>query len=513
MKEVTDPSILAQLNAPSSGKEVTDPALLSQLNAAPANPLDQLPPEKGGGNQPTVNADDIAHRILGVGEAGLSAATGAVGGAAGQVYGIGKTLASGKFGTQAGIQEGEKAGVELANKLTYQPRTQTGQNLVEGAGKALEASRLQGLPVEAGTLGRIGEVPRGALATGEGAANIAGKGAAAVGKAAGSAAAKALPEVDPATAALARDAHAMGFRLTPDQVVGGKYAKAIGEGAANLPLSGSNLKYNRDVFTQNVAKLAGVEGDKLTRKAFGDATKKVGSGIGDLNNKYDLPIDKSFVPQLRTEARGQSPEVANAVNYFAGRIAKNTEGGNLNGTVFRRINTELNNRIKATSNGDLKYALGNMQDKLLDLQQAQMSLADKAALQGLRRTYAIQRTIEPLVAKSPTGDVAPSALLGAITSTKAGKAAAARGASGDLGKLADIGQRFLKENPSSGTAERSWAQGVPSALGGLAGGTAGVAGAGLGALGAAAGTIGAANLYNRFGPAVTQRLIGAPPTQ
>jgi hypothetical protein len=480
---------------------------------SPASPLDQLPPETGGGNQPAAkNADDIAHRILGIGEAGLSAATGAAGGLAGQVYGIGKTLASGKFGTQAGIQEGEKAGVDLANKLTYQPRTQTGQNLIEGAGKLGEASRLQGLPVEAGTLGRIGEVPRGALATGEGAANIAGKGAAAVGSAASKVASKALPEVDPATAALARDAHAMGFRLTPDQVVGGKYAKAIGEGAANLPLSGSNLKYNREVFTQNVAKLAGVEGDKLTRKAFGDATKKVGSGIGELNNKYDLPIDRSFVPQLRTEARGQSPEVANAVNYFAGRIAKETQGGNLNGTTFRRINTELNNRIKATSNGDLKYALGNMQDKLLDLQQAQMSPADKTALQGLRRQYAIQRTIEPLIAKSPTGEIAPSALLGAITSTKAGKAAAARGAAGDLGKLADIGQRFLKENPSSGTAERSWAQGIPSALGGLAGGTAGVAGAGLGAAAGIGATIGAANLYNRFGPSITNRLIAAPPT-
>jgi hypothetical protein len=476
--------------------------------AAPASGLDKLPPETPQVKAPQVNADDIAHRILGVGEAGLSAATGAVGGAAGQLYGIGKTLASGKFGTQAGVQEGEKAGVELANKLTYQPRTQTGKNLTEDVGKAFEASRLQGLPVEAGTLGRIGEVPRGALAAGETAAGTVGKGARAVGQGAANVASKALPAVDPETAALARDAHVMGFRLTPDQVLGNKYAKSIGEAAANVPLSGSNLKYNRDVFTQNVAKLAGVDGDKLTRKAFGDATKKVGSGIGDLNNKYDLPIDKSFVPILKQEARGQSPEVANAVNYFAGRIAKSTEGGNLNGTTFRRINTELNNRIRSTSNGDLKYALSNMQDKLLDLQQAQMSPADKTALQGLRRQYAIQRTIEPLIAKSPTGDIAPSALLGAITSTKAGKAAAARGAAGDLGKLADIGQKFLKEQPSSGTAERMFAQGIPAALGGLVG--AGAAGA-PGAVAGLAGGIGAANAYNRLGPALTSRMIAKPP--
>lgn len=471
--------------------------------------LSALPPEGSGQGAPQVNTDDIAHRILGLGEAGLSAATGAIGGAAGQVYGIGKTLTSGKYGAQEGIREGEKAGVELANKLTYKPRTQTGQQLTEAAGKAMEASRLQGLPVEGGMLARIGEVPGAALRTGEGAANIAGKGAGAVGKAAGNVAAKALPEVDPATASLARDAHAMGFRLTPDQVIGNKYAKAIGEAAANVPLSGSNLKYNRDVFTRNVAQLAGVEGDKLTRKAFGDATKKIGSGIGELNQKYDLPIDKSFVPQLRSEARGQSPEVASAVNYFADRIAKETKGNNLNGTTFRRINTDLGKRIRSTGNGDLKYALSNMQDKLLDLQQAQMLPADKAQLQALRRQYATQRTIEPLVAKSPTGDIAPSALLGAISSTKAGKAAAARGAAGDLGKLADIGQRFLKEQPSSGTAERMFAQGIPAALGGLVGaGAAGAPGAAAGLVG----SLGAANLYNRFGPAVTSRLIAAPPT-
>jgi hypothetical protein len=476
-------------------------------SAAKAAPLDQLPPEQGGGNQPTVNADGIAHRILGVGEAGLSAATGALGGAAGQVYGIGKTLASGKFGTQAGIQEGEKAGVELANKLTYQPRTQTGQNLVEGAGKALEASRLQGLPVEAGTLGRIGEVPRGALATGEGAADLAGKvgasaarGALAGPKAVGRAAVKALPDIEPETAALARDAHAMGFRLSPEQVYGNKYGKFAGELATENPFVKNNREHNQQVFNQQLVQQIGGTGDKLTRKTFGDATKKVGSGIGELNNKYDLPIDKSFVPQLRTEARGQSPEVANAVNYFAGRIAKETQGGNLNGTTFRRINTELNNRIKTTSNGDLKYALSNMQDKLLDLQQAQMSPADKTQLQTLRKQYAIQRTIEPLVAKSPTGDVSPAALLGAITSTKAGKAAAARGAAGDLGKLADIGQKFLKPNASSGTAERSFFQNLLTHPAGT-----------LAAGATAAATAPVAAAYNRYAPSVTNQLISRPP--
>lgn len=472
--------------------------------AAPKTGLEALPPEIPPGNQQPKNTDDIAHRILGVGEAGLSAVTGALGGAAGQLYGIGKTLTGGKYGTQAGVQEGEQAGVNLANKLTYQPRTQTGQQLTEAAGRALEASRLQGLPVEAGTLGRIGEVPRGALATAEGAADInrgVARVAATPAKALTKAAINKLPEVEPETKSLLRDAHSMGFRFAPEQVYGNKYAKFAGELATENPFVNSLKEQNQKVFNRRLVELAGGTGDKLTRKAFGDATKKVGSEIGALNQKYDLPVDKSFVPQLRIEARGQSPEVANAVNYFADRIAKETQGNNLNGATFRRINTELGRRISASSNGDLKYALGNIQDKLLDLQQAQMNTTDKTRLQTLRRQYAIQRTIEPLVAKSPTGDVVPSSLLGAITATKAGKAAAARGAAGDIGKLADIGQKFMKSQPSSGTAERSFFQNLLThptgtlATGAMAGLTAPVAAA-----------------YNRYAPSVTEQLINRPPT-
>jgi hypothetical protein len=469
-----------------------------------ASGLDKLPPETPQARpQPAQNNEGIGQRILGAGEAGLALGTGALGGAAGQLYGIGKTLTGGKYGTQQGVQEGERAGVELANKLTYQPRTQTGRDIVGGIGKVAEAGRLEGLPVEGAMLNRIPEVPGAALRAGEGLADI-NKGVARVATAPARALTKkainALPDLDPETRQLASDAHAMGFRLNPDQVYGNKYAKQAGDLAGDNPLIATNREHNQKVFNQQLVSQIGGTGDKLTRKTFGDATKKVGSEIGDLNNKYDLPIDKSFVPQLRVEARGQSPEVANAVNYFAGRIAKNVEGGNLNGTVFRRINTELNNRIKATSNGDLKYALGNMQDKLLDLQQAQMSPADKARLQTLRKQYAIQRTIEPLVAKSPTGDVAPAALLGAITSTKAGKAAVARGAGGDLAKLADIGQKFLKSQPSSGTAERGLMQNLLThPVGTLAAGAT------------AAGTAPLAAAYQRLGPQVTQQLINRPP--
>lgn len=483
---------------------------------APATSLAKLPPEPGTRAQPAKNADSIANRILGIGEAGLSAATGAAGSLAGQVYGIGKTLTSGKYGTQAGIQEGEKAGVELANKLTYQPRTQTGRGIAEGIGKALEASKIEGLPVEGGMIGRIPEVPGAALRAGEGAADInraVARTAAAPAKELTRAVINKLPDLDPATKELARDAHSMGFRLTPDQVYGNKYGKFAGELASENPLIKNVRDHNNAVFNKRLVDLVGGDGDKLTRKTYSEAMNNSGKTIGDIAEKTPVPVNQSFIAQLRGNGANQLPEVSGIVNGFVDQIDKaagkpqtllgggRTAGDRvLNGVAFRRINTAIAKRMRETANGDLRSALSNLQDDLLEHRSQFMNSKDRVAYDQARKFYAIGKTLEPLVAKSPTGDIPPALLLGVLNRNALGKSLVAQGAAGDLGKLADIGQKFLKPLPSTGTAERSFMQNLMShPVGTLATGTTAVATAPL-----AAG-------YNRYGPSVTQRLIDRPP--
>lgn len=477
--------------------------------AKPQTGLSALPPDTPTGNTvpSKVNADSIAHKILGVGEAGMAIGSGAVGGAIGQLYGAGKALTSGKYGTQAGVREGEQAGVNLANKLTYQPRTQTGQELTGQIGSALEASRLQGLPVEGGTVGRIADVPLGARAAGDALSGI-NRGvvqtAAAPAKALGRKAVSALPNVDPDTAALARDAHSMGFRLTPDQVYGNKYGKFAGELAGENPLIKNNREENQKVFNQHLVQQVGGTGDKLTRKVYADAMKKSGGTIGDIAEKTNIPVTPALTEALQgtmSEAgKYQTSDVSRVVNSYVDEINAKAVDGVLPGKAMRTINTKIGNQIRNTQNGDLKYALGDIQDVLQDHLNANLSPEDQAALTTARRQYAVGKTLEPLIAKSTSGDIPPSSLLGAITRTKAGKSAAARGAAGDLGKLADIGQKFLKPMPSSGTAERTLMQNLMAhPVGTLASG------------GAAALTSPIAAAYNRLGPGVTNQLINRPP--
>lgn len=475
-----------------------------------AAPLDRLPPETSPGNQPSTNADSIANRILGFGEAGASAVTGALGGAAGQLYGVGKALTGGKYGTQQGAQEAEAAGVGLANKLTYQPRTETGKQLTEGLGNVMQASRLQGFPVEGGALGQLGQVPRGVLAAGEKAADVnraVGRTATAPARALGRGAVNALPALDPETQALAREAHTLGFRLTPDQVYSNKYGKFAGELASENPLINNNRDFNQRMFNHQLVYQLGGEGDKLTRRVFNDAMRRSGSTIGDIAGSHNVPFSEDLVNRLTGHvAEAQqfgTGEVERIVRGYADEITDLSRNGELPGEAFRRINTRLNNQIRAAgNNGDLRNALNHLQDDLQDAFTAQLSPEELTRYNTARRQYAVGKTLEPLVAKAVTGDVAPASLLGAITRTQAGKSAAARGAAGELGTLADIGQKFLKSQPSSGTAERSIMQNLMThPLGSLA----------TGATAAATAPLAAA--YNRLGPRVTQQLIDRPPVQ
>lgn len=105
-------------------------------------------------------------KIVGGAEAGLTLATGAVGGAIGQaaggLHGIAESVVDGTFGTQQGAQNAVNRATQLSNTLTYEPRTAGGQRAVGAVGEFIEDTGLDTLPpvlgggvgTSAATLGR-----------------------------------------------------------------------------------------------------------------------------------------------------------------------------------------------------------------------------------------------------------------------------------------------------------------------------------------------------------------------
>lgn len=94
--------------------------------------------------QPTAPPDpSLVDKIKGIGETALSLATGATGGTLGMLGGalggLAGAVTTGEFGTPQGAAKIEQAAGEGAHALTYQPRTQAGQDYTQAAGDALNS--------------------------------------------------------------------------------------------------------------------------------------------------------------------------------------------------------------------------------------------------------------------------------------------------------------------------------------------------------------------------------------
>ena len=145
----------------------SDNEIIGHLTA-PKSAADLVPGGGLAGDRNVGKPDNrtLGEKAIGTGEAALSLATGATGGAVGTVAGAVKGLAGavmdGTFGTQAGVRQVEQAAGEGASALTYQPRTESGQEQAAAAGEALAAA----LPATALTaeMGAAGQAVRGASA-------------------------------------------------------------------------------------------------------------------------------------------------------------------------------------------------------------------------------------------------------------------------------------------------------------------------------------------------------------
>lgn len=84
----------------------------------------------------------LGEKIIGAGEAGLTALSGGIAAPVSALGGIVGTMTSGKYGTQEGIKAGQDMARRLQEGGTYQPRTAQGQQYVQDMQRAFEASKL-----------------------------------------------------------------------------------------------------------------------------------------------------------------------------------------------------------------------------------------------------------------------------------------------------------------------------------------------------------------------------------
>jgi hypothetical protein len=434
-------------------------------------------------------------QIKGAGETALTIGSGMLAFPYGTAVGVANAMRSGKFGTREGADFGEQMAKESIAANTYQPRTATGQSYVQSISDFLQPlAPLAGLGNELATVSTLGK-PAGRLAKDAVRANTAKT-------------FQALqPSIDPELLRLGRWGAANDLEIRPDMLSRNRLSKFAGQTVEDVPFSGGRLderhiKVNKFLIRQ----IGGDEtSGRLTSSVFDQAMNKSGEGIGEIMGRTNIPMSGEFASQLdkfrnKVLPRRELDTGRIATNYLDELygLAKDNNGV-IPGPLLREFRSELVKQAKASTNGDVRAVLGQLEDIVLDSIKSSATPDDAAALQPLMKQYAIGKSLEPLVAKAPMGNISPDLLMGIVTNSDFKKSIKARGLAGDMGNIADYAKQFLKEPNSSGTTER--ALGYKLAGYGMLGAPAAINPAGPALL------WGVSNAYNRLGPKISRFML------
>lgn len=293
------------------------------------------------------------------------------------------------------------------------------------------------------------------------AGGLAPSGLAATGSALTGGAKRLLGSADEATMALGQKATDAGIPLSASQVSTSKVAKVLDSVTGQVPFSGKVTFQDaqQQAFNRAVGKTIGIDAPTITNEAFAKARKAIGDTFNDLTQRNNLALTPTVTSDLKAvadSAKGfAEPGTQNAIEALINRVVDQSQNGLLPGKAYQSIDSQLgkmaaNGGEKASYLGDLREVLRNAMDRSIRPE-------DQAAWMQARQQWRDMKTIEPLVAKegATSGNISPAALMGRVTSNGAGKITMAQGSRGDLGDLASVGQRFLKQTiPDSGTAQR-----------------------------------------------------------
>lgn len=290
-------------------------------------------------------------------------------------------------------------------------------------------------------------------------------------------------------ALIAKKFQDMGGKVPLHALTDNPRLKMLGERLDTMPFAGSPREGNKRVINKELLKQIG--GDEsaglLTPESYAPAMNEVGEGIGRLYGKADVPLFDIKTRSIRNDLSTHTADVAQVVNGFLDRIeVMGGENQRIPGGALRELDSKIGERIRGAKNSDMKGVLSEVQDALRSGLEKNLPESDVPVLRDLRTKYAKGMFLEPLVAKNNFEGVLPSDLMSRQLSTEGGRHRIARQSAGEMGDLATIGGKFLKDRmplQSSGVMS-SIGTAISTAVGAVPG-----------------------QIYNRLGPKITARQV------
>ncbi len=267
--------------------------------------------------------------------------------------------------------------------------------------------------------------------------------------------------IDPAAAQLANLAREkFGIPIRGGQISESPSVNYLDSVLKGKPFSGygENVVEQHSSFNRAVAKTIGEDADKVTPEVMANAKSRLGQNYEDIASQTTLKLDDKMGEDFnRIASDAQSvlaPNERSIVHSQIQNILDKAQGiGEIDGKTFQAIIKTGSPLDRATKSADtnVKYYAGQIKSSLIDAMGRSAPEDMQTLLKQTNSQYKAMKTIEDLAEKSPTGDISPSLLMGAVRKSYPNMA---YGGGGDLADLARIGQRFLKEPPQSGTQPR-----------------------------------------------------------
>lgn len=282
--------------------------------------------------------------------------------------------------------------------------------------------------------------------------------------------------VNPARANLAEDAiNRFGIPIRGSQISESPFVKYMDSVLGKLPGTGYVAKNEQqaEAFARAVSKTFGEDTPAITPDIMQQAKTRIGNVFDRVAANSTVKIDNKLLTDLgQIESEATTNEVG-AIGKNIKSILDRAQNGEITGDSYQAITRRgapLSRAMKA-SDPNVRFYAGQVRDALDDALERHTPQNLLSDLKAARAQYKNLKTIEDLAEKAGVeGQISAPGLLQAVRRSYDNFA---YNGGGDIGKLARIGQEFIKEPPSSGTAER---HGVLKALSMLSGG------AGIGAL-------------------------------
>lgn len=260
-----------------------------------------------------------------------------------------------------------------------------------------------------------------------------------------------LSEEGQRLAQLAKDRY--GIELTPAMLTGSKPLKWLDAVFADIPgTAGKQQTINEGMqkqFNKAISNTWGGTEDSITPGVIQNAKSRIGGVIDDISSRNTLRMDPQLTGELnaiKQEALDKYTEDnARILGSYVQDLENKVQNGEVSGEAYRRLRTAVNNRIKSTTDGDLRNLLSGYKKSISGGMERSVSPDDWAAWQQANKQYGAVKTVEPLADKATIGDIGEGLLLNQAN----------RGSNSDLKNLGRIGKEFLRDMPNSGTSQRS----------------------------------------------------------